>query len=231
MSYQWTVLLPRPRYAPGAGGVRLGVGCSVWYACLIPFLRTQHVLHIRYHAKQGSTMSPPFFAVRHPSIEVILAKARIHQVVPRGSVVAYYPHDEAWQVTLYARLRRPCSVQTWVWILDQVEDDWWWSAAVVQNTVPVGLAGNGRRRAKEKRAPPIQQLRVVLPKNQHAARQQAAMSPATSAAGTRRTTTPCFNPPSFMSVQSWKSTRRPRNATGLPPLRVDYKVSSFLDVP
>ena len=42
---------------------------------------------------------PPFSAVRHPSIEVILAKARIHQVVPRGSGVAYCPRDEAWQVT------------------------------------------------------------------------------------------------------------------------------------
>jgi len=80
-------------------------------------------------------------------------KARIHQVVPRGSGVACYPHDGAWQVTLYARLRRPCSVQTWVWILDQVEDDGLWSAAVLADVVPVGLVGNGRGRANLKPPP------------------------------------------------------------------------------
>ena len=160
-------------------------------------------------------------------------KARIHQVVPRGSVVAYCPHDGAWQVTLYARLRRPCSVQTWVWILDQVEDDGLWSAVVLSNAVAVGLAGNGRRRAKEKRAPPIQQLRVVLPKNQHAARQQAAMSPATSAAGSRRTTMttpftrrvscPCSRGRRPAAGWRWRCTSRPvRIARGMvirPPAR------------
>ena len=74
-------------------------------------------------------------------------------MVPRGSGVAYYPHDEAWQVTLYARLRRPCSVQTWVWILDQVEDEGLWSAAVLSDAVPVGLGGDSTAKAQAEPRP------------------------------------------------------------------------------